>query len=136
MRRAELRREMMLLAVIVAIGGMYTSVDSVTATPFAASAQSLMGAASVSISAAIAPNPDNTLASQLRAKEEQLAAREAALNTRAAAPALVVTDWGFWAFVLSATLLVLVGLNFYFDMRRAHAFARARLFAVDLRTRS
>lgn len=133
MRRAELRRELSLLAVLVAIGGMYLSADSVERTPLAIDAQALMGAASVSISAAIAPNPDNTLASQLRAKQEQLDAREASLNSRAQTASDSFSDWGFRAFVLSSVLLVLVALNFYFDMKRARAMLAARAYAASVR---
>lgn len=134
MRRAELRRELHLLAVLIAVGGMYASAGSFTESSMGTQASALMGAASVSISAAIAPNPDNTLASQLRAKQEQLDAREAELNSRAGSVATDGTDWGFWAFVLSAGLLVLVLINFALDVRRARTLMRARLFAVDLRT--
>lgn len=129
MRRAALGRELSLLTILVAVGGMYAGASTIPSASVATRAASMLGAASVSISAAIPANPDNTLARKLSEKQAELDAREAALLQ----PARSGFDWGFLAFILSAGLLVLVIINFYLDIRRMQALVASRTYAVDLR---
>lgn len=119
-----------MLGVLVAIGGLYYGVDTFGPGLLAQRGEAFVANASVSISAAIPPNPDNTLAQELRAKQEALDARERSLMTGSTTS----TDWGFRAFVLSALLLMLMIVNFYLDIRRARRLEYARTYSIALRT--
>jgi hypothetical protein len=92
------------------------------------------------MSASVPANPYNTLAAQLSDEQSQLdqraaqlAAKQSALNSQS----VLVQDLGLAGFGLSVFLLILVGLNFYFDIRRrsgAPQGALERKFLVDLRS--
>ena len=89
--------------------------------------------AAVGVTIAVAPNPYNTVAQQLSAKETQLTQKEAQLTAQeqALSNSPSASDrYGFYSLCMSAVLLVLVGLNFYFDRRRATMPSR---YSVDLR---
>lgn len=105
--------------------------------PLAQSANSLLASASVSMSANIPPNPQNTLAAQLDAKQAALDAREATLAERESSrlPASAFDLFGVASFIMSLFLFVLVGTNFYLDERRALR-AQQGVFSVDLRGRA
>lgn len=78
--------------------------------------------ASVGVSAAIAPNPYNSVAEQLSNKEKVLMQKEADLTKRE--QALVVREQtplskaGVASLALSVLLTVLIGINFYLDAKR------------------
>jgi hypothetical protein len=129
MRGAHLGREVSLLGLLVAIGGLYYGVDTFGPGLLAARGEVFVASAAVSISAAIPANPDNTLAQQLREKQEALDARERSLGTQSSGS----TDWGFRAFALSVLLLILMFANFYLDMRRARRLQDARTYSIALR---
>jgi hypothetical protein len=74
----------------------------------------------VSMTASVAPNEDNTLAAQLKAKGQELDQRERDIDARAQDAAVVSTSW--LTYILSAVLVgqtVLILLNYFFDYRRA-----------------
>ena len=102
-------------------------------------AQRLMADAAVSLSAAVPSNPYNTLAAQLADKQTQLDARAAQLSAEQSilnSKNVLAEDLGMAGFGLSVFLLILIGLNFYLDMRRrsgAPQGALERKFLVDLR---
>ncbi len=73
----------------------------------------------------VAPNPDNTKAAALLAKEQELARREASLQ--ASAPAAQTSGYDLLslaALAVSSLVLLLVILNFYFD--HLHTLERKR----------
>jgi hypothetical protein len=76
--------------------------------------RSMLGATMVAVTAAVSPNPFNTLDAQLQQKSAQLDQREAALNAREAKPDI----YAIYSFIISIVLFVLLGVNFYFDRRR------------------
>jgi hypothetical protein len=88
----------------------------------------MMASASVGMGANVAPNEHNTLAAQLVERERALAAREAELLAEAnrwdSTDVLALSG-----VVLSALVLLLVLLNFFFDFKRN----MPRALAVDLR---
>ena len=92
--------------------------------------------AAVGVTIAVAPNPYNTVAQQLSAKETQLTQREAQLSAQEDATARSQTTssdrYGFYSVCMSSVLVVLVGLNFYFDIRRRSREPRSA-YSVDLR---
>lgn len=64
----------------------------------------------------VAANPDNTKAAALLTKEQELEAREAALASAAPKPETSGYDLlSLVALAVSALVLLLVALNFYFD---------------------
>ena len=74
----------------------------------------------VSMTASVAPNEDNTLAAQLKARGQELDQREREIDARAQDAAVVSTSW--LTYILSAALVgqtVLILLNYFFDYRRA-----------------
>ena len=80
----------------------------------------------VGVSAGVLPNPDNTIAGQLQQKEEnlnerenELAAREAVLNSNGAGASVSFN----YSLLGELMLLSLISANFYFDYRRAHVRA-------------
>lgn len=79
-----------------------------------------VGSAVVGVSAAVAPNSDNTLARQLAEKEAELAAREAALDRREGKSDETEARYSL---VASMALFGLLGVNYCLDWRRT---ARAR----------
>jgi len=72
----------------------------------------------VGASASVAPNPDNTLAAELKQKEDELAAREGRLNVAENEIQNSRNDMAVYSFLLSGILFVVVGVNFYLDWRR------------------
>ena len=107
--------------------------------PLAISAQRMVAAATVSMSAEIPTNPYNALASQLETKKTELARREAALTARedanngGASAGGLGNILGMLSFIASIILFLLVGANFYFDAKRGRGTMQS--FAVDLRTK-
>ena len=90
--------------------------------------------AAVGVTIAVAPNPYNTVAAQLSAKEAQLNQKEAQLNAQAATQTRPSLDnrYGFYSLCSSLVLLVLVAMNFYLDNRRRSGGPQ-RTYSVDLR---
>jgi len=127
------------IALLIAIPALAYSFSLGTPGGLAENTQRLVADAAISMSASVPANPYNTLAAQLSdeqaqldARAAQLAAKQSALN----AQDVLVQDLGLAGFGLSVFLLILVGLNFYFYMRRrsgAPQGALARKFLVDLR---
>jgi hypothetical protein len=110
----------LVLAAGLFVYGAYTGAphDAFTRT------QSMLAAATVGTSAAVAPNPYNTWNQQLTEKEKALALREktiAALEAKFSGsnPAVPQSNLPLYSFGMSIFLAVLVGLNFYFDWRRS-----------------
>lgn len=91
-------------------------------------AQNMLANASVGMSAGVTANPYNELAKNLNAKEASLEEREANVN----AARTTSDQWGFYAFLMSTILLVLVAINFYYDSRRRSKPADTG-YALDLR---
>ncbi len=79
-------------------------------------------AVGISSTASVPPNPFNTLALQLKQKEEELARREQLVEAKAAAiesPEYILRNRVIWVLIILVfSLIVLVLFNFYLDFRR------------------
>jgi hypothetical protein len=130
-RRSHRRHPVHLAGLFVSAGALTVMLSLTTATQLWDTAKVMTASATVGASASVAPNEHNVLAQQLAEKERMLAEREAAVarneNERWAfgsADTLALSS-----VILSLVLLALVGINFYFDMRRG----LPRVLTVDLR---
>ena len=104
------------------------------------SSEQSLASAFVSLSVGVPANTDNTTAAQLKSKEDELVGREATLleNEQSLARTLLLYDaLPLVSIALSLLLFVLIGLNFYFDVRRrprsSNPLTSPRAFSVDLR---
>ncbi|HUO50800.1 MAG TPA: hypothetical protein VMU25_04530 [Candidatus Paceibacterota bacterium] len=97
------------------------------------SAASSLASASVAITAGVSPNPENTLAAQLTAKEAQLNEQQQSIDAQEKKVASL-DMLGLYSLIASAILFVLVAMNFYMDWRRGRFAAAPRQLSVDLRT--
>ena len=127
------------IGVLVAIPALMYSFYLESPATIVQGAARLMASAEISLTAAIPENPYNTLAGQLSAEQTRLDTRQTALNARESAlnkKGLFGIDWGFISACISVFLLILVALNFYFDMRRSKGRRDplTRKFLVDLRS--
>lgn len=102
---------------------------------FASATQSMLGAASVSMSAAVPETPENTIAAQLAAKEARLSQQEARIASEQGIFSRPADIFGIASFLMSIFLFVLVAINFYLDTVRNYGSLRAAAFSVDLRRR-
>lgn len=123
---------------VLAVGFLGYAVSTNTPALFAQAAENSLAAASVSVNAGVAPNPDNTLAQQLQAKEQQLDAEQQQVTQVQQAedsPSALFGSLGFYSLLASIALFLLVAMNFYFDWRRGRKSAgtAARPLSVDLR---
>jgi predicted PurR-regulated permease PerM len=126
-------RRLRLLALVAALGGLSFSLTQITPERLVTQAQSLSAGAGSTLTALVPANPYNTLADQLYKKEQALNEREAALDQRDTTWHLSLGEMlGIVSFVLSLLLCVLIGINFYLDMRRGKRPFANRL-SVDLR---
>lgn len=92
-----------------------------------------MLASAVGARASVPENSYNTLAEQLAEKEKALNEREAAISQQGRVGETPQSPpWALMSFTLSLVLLVLVGINFYLDMRRRNPQPSSRL-SVNLR---
>lgn len=126
-------------ALLVAVPALMQSISLGAGTNLVRDAHSMMGDAAVSLSASVPPNPYNTLAAQLADEKTQLDQRAAALDARQSGLSSGSTfqqDLTIASFCMSLMLLLLIGLNFYLDMRRRRGQSPGyleRKFLVDLR---
>lgn len=118
----------LLLAVPVLAYSLYVS----TPSEYAKNAGSMLASAA-NMSASVPENPYNTVAAQLAQKEAQLDQREAELAARASQGPSFSEMLGVSSFFISLLLLLLVALNFYYDVQRGRLGAIPRKFQVDLR---
>lgn len=134
-RRRTLRRHPVHVAGLFAsLGALTVMMSLTTATQLWDTTKVMTASATVGASASVPANEHNVLAQQLAEKERALTEREAAVAESE------LSQWTFGStdtlalssVVLSFVLLVLVGINFYFDMRRG----LPSVFAVDLRRSS
>lgn len=136
MRKRSKSSKIPTLGILVLAGLLFLySILTVNVVVVAQSAQHMVASAVVGTSAAVPPNPYNTLDQQLLEKQTRLNAREAALYARENSDGELSSRdvWGVYSFVMSAVLVVLVGVNFYFDLRRGRPNPLSRKFSVDLR---
>lgn len=85
--------------------------------PEVANTISATASAVVGVTAAVGENPDNALAEALRAKEDELAARERNLDARTPSPR-ESDPLAMYSLILGSVLFALVAVNFFFDFRR------------------
>lgn len=99
-----------------------------------------VASATVSMSAGVPPNPYNTAAEQLSAKEAELAARENRLTMQGVAPPRATEGhdtFAVYSLLVSIALFILVAINFFFDWRRGQQTGTgpAPYLSLDLRRR-
>lgn len=89
---------------------------------------------SVGISLGVAPNPDNTLAEEFRKKEDSLSARESDLAAREAALQSEARDSGKnnadatrYSLLGGIFLLALIIINYYLDFRARRMLQRVQV---------
>lgn len=124
-----------LIGCAVAIGAFLYAVASDVPSQVAFRVGSSLAAAEVSISAAVPPNPDNTLAAQLQQKEQELDQREQVVKQMERdAASHPVDSLGLYALIASVVLFLLIGINFFLDMRRRAGKENVltKTFLVDL----
>ena len=127
------------IALFVAMTGLAYSLFTASPEKLAQDATRLLASgAAATLGVAVPENQYNTLAEQLRAKQTELDQREASLNAAPARPAtwpLFQSDLlSVASFFMSFILLILIGLNFYFDKRRvASRTPVGGKYSVDLR---
>lgn len=98
----------------------------------AQSADSSLAAASMTVSAGVAPNQYNTLAAQLQQKEAQLDQEQNSIQQQSAS----VDMLGVYSLLISLALFILVAFNFYFDWKRSRTpLGSSSPFSVDLSSR-
>ncbi|MEN9413244.1 MAG: hypothetical protein RLZZ342_331 [Candidatus Parcubacteria bacterium] len=132
-RKTRVRRELALLGLGVALAGF--GLASWNGAGMIAQEASMLASATVSISAQVPSNPDNTLAQALQEKENALTQREAELQAAPTRSAIdTAAPWGLLSFLMSIALFILVAANFYLDMQRNAPKSRSP-FAIDLRNR-
>lgn len=123
-------------AVLVALPVFAFSLITVPLQPALTDTGGLLANAVVGVFAGVEANPYNTKAQQLLEKENELNAREAALQESTNASSSVsLEDWyARAALAVSFLVLVLVALNFYFDIRRGGR-GGGQMYAVNLKNR-
>ncbi len=105
------------LVVIALVLFMYaTSVSSPSV--LARDAVSMVGAGSVGMYAGVEPNPYNSAAAQLAAKQNELVAREATVDAQTGGSLTGTRVLAAASFCISLLVLVLVSLNYYMDFKR------------------
>ncbi len=123
------------VAALVAIAGMYTPISLMGPETFVQETRSMAAGSGAAITASVPENPYSMLAEQLRAKEEALVEREAALSGPDERRTYSLGEiFGFLGFALSLVLSVFIGINFYMDVRRGRKPGLfENKYAVDLR---
>lgn len=87
----------------------------------------------VGVFAGVPENPYNTLAQQLQAKEDELVARERALQSGSLSEDGAF-PFGIASFAVSLGVLVLLAINFILDWRRSKFLSRASMsYSVNLK---
>jgi hypothetical protein len=82
------------------------------------SAASMLGSAEVGVSMGVAPNPYNTAAAELAAKQSELDAREALIRANDGGSLAGTRMLAAGSFIVSILVLMLVAMNYYMDWRR------------------
>lgn len=125
------RHPIHLAGLITSIGALTVVMSLTTTTQLWDTAKIMTASATVGAVASVEPNPDNTLAQQFAEKERMLAEREVQIaQLEQAQRSLSSSDMlALSSGILSFVLLILVGLNFYFDFHRR----LPPVFSVDLR---
>jgi hypothetical protein len=125
-----------IVALLVAIPALLYTLSIGTPREYAENAR-VMLAGAASMSASVPENPYNSLAAALAEKEAQLDQREAELvaqnSSRATENLSFGEILGMSSFFMSLLILLLVALNFYYDVRRGGSSPMPRKFLVDLR---
>ena len=144
-KRKKQKLSLFALALVVAGSGFLYGVVDISWHDLSLG-ESQAASANISLSADVAPNPDNTLAADLQAKQLQLDVREANLSAREknANSFLSTNFFSLLSLFLSSVLFVLIGLNFYLDVGRRGTVPRQKelprkevptSLSVDLRTK-
>ena len=118
---------------LLSLGLFLLSFSILTTAPqrFALSTERFLAASTVSLGAGVGSTPENTLMSQLQQRAQELGDREAQFDARQQGG--FPQRLGMYSFYISMLVLVLVAVNFYFDMRRRSPMQRADRLSVDLR---
>lgn len=105
-----------LVVISLALFMYATSVSSPSV--LARDAFTMVGTGAVGMYAGVEPNPYNTAAAQLAAKQNELVAREATVDAQTGGSLTGTRVLAAASFCISLIVLVLVSLNYYMDFRR------------------
>jgi len=126
-------------ALIVAVTLLAYALYSTPLDRLSSLALETVASATVSMSAGVPPNPYNTAAEQLSAKEAELVARENRLTMRGSMPSNPAghDTFAVYSLLVSIALFILVAINFFFDWKRGRQGvpASAPYLSLDLRRR-
>ena len=86
-------------------------------------ASSMLGSATIGMTAGVQENPYNTAAEQLAQKQTELASREATVHAYEGGSLTSTRVLAALSFVISILVLVLVAANYYMDFRRGRRIA-------------
>jgi predicted PurR-regulated permease PerM len=123
---------------VVAVALLGYALSLASPAQLALTARDQFAAASVSISAGVSANPDNSLAEQLKEKSAQLDVQQQHIQELQQSLSTHPNDTlGFYSLIASIFMFLLVSVNFYFDWRRGRGQGgapRARPFTVNLQS--
>lgn len=135
MRRRRVKTNLNVAGLFVA--ALLLSLSFTLATPqeIAGTAERMLANPTIGVSAGVVANPYNTLAQKLGDKEVELSERERSLAERESANQGIwsTEGWALASFAISIIVLLLVALNFYFDVRRGARGGKASPFSINLR---
>lgn len=137
-KKIQTKHAIKLIFLAVFFGVFMYSVASVSFATVAKGSENLFANAVVGVFAGVAENPYNSLAQQLQEKEDELAAREAALATKELSNESTNSLFGSlggWSLFVSSILLILLLVNFYFDIRRSRQRdgGKRTTYSIDLK---
>ncbi len=112
--REIVRRTLVVIALVLFMYATSVSSPSVLARD----AVTMVGSGAVGMYAGVEPNPYNTAAAQLAAKQNELALREATVNAQTGGSLTGTRVLAAASFCISLLVLILVSLNYYMDFRR------------------
>ena len=124
------------MSLSVAVILLAYSVSLFTPSIIASNVERMLANAAIGVSMGVAPNPYNTLASELADMEKDLDERERrilAIEDELRGARTLETYLAYGSLALSTCLFMLVGHNFYMDSRRRARVERVDGFAVNLR---
>ncbi|MFM2330855.1 MAG: hypothetical protein RLZZ26_362 [Candidatus Parcubacteria bacterium] len=123
---------------IVAVALLGYALLLASPSELALTARTQLAAASVSISAGVPANPDNTLAGQLEQKSAQLDVQQQHIQDLQQSLSSSANDTlGFYSLIASIFVFLLISVNFYFDWRRSRGQGDSLLtrpFTVNLQS--
>lgn len=105
-------------AVVIALALFMYATSTASPSTLAHDSASMVGSAMIGMTAGVEPNPYNTAAAQLAAKQNELEAREATVGALSGGSLTSTRVLAALSFCISIIVLILVAANYYMDFRR------------------